>query len=57
MRSWLATNLRGSAFGSSLNSAIRTDSLLSASLARSSYGVDRVFAVEKRGNRLTMFVY
>lgn len=57
MRSWLAAALANSGHGPSLRSAIRGDSLLSASLDRSSYGADRVFAVQQRGNQLTVFVY
>lgn len=57
LQSWLAASLTHSGLGSSLRSAISNDSLLSASLDRSSYGADRVFAVQQRGNQLTVFVY
>lgn len=57
MRSWLGAALTSSGLGSSLRSAIQNDSLLSASLDRSSYNAGRVFAVHQRGNQLTVFVY
>lgn len=57
MRTWLAAALNNSGLGSSLHSAVRGDSLLSASLDRSSYDASRVFAVHQRGNQLTVFVY
>ncbi|MBN9332555.1 hypothetical protein [Devosia sp.] len=57
MRSWLAAALTNSGLGPTLRSAVRSDSLLSASLDRSSYKSDRVFAVHQRGNQLTVFVY
>ena len=57
MRTWLAAALNNSGLGSSLYSAVRSDSLLSASLDRSSYDARRVFAVHQRGNQLTVFVY
>lgn len=57
MKTWLAAALTSSGLGNSLRSAINSDSLLSASLDRSSYGANRVFAVQQRGNQLTVFVY
>ena len=57
MQSWLAAALNNSGLGPSLRSAIHGDSLLSASLERSSYNSGRVFAVRQRGNQLTVFVY
>jgi len=57
MRSWLAAAMTSTGLGPSLHSAVRNDGLLSASLDRSSYSTDRVFAVQHRGNQLTVFVY
>ncbi|RYG57741.1 MAG: hypothetical protein EON56_01755 [Alphaproteobacteria bacterium] len=57
MQTWLAAALTNSGLGSSLRSAISNDSLLSASLDRSTYSANRVFAVQRRGNQLTVFVY
>lgn len=57
MQTWLAASLANSGLGNSLRSAINSDSLLSASIDRSSYNSNRVFAVHQRGNQLTVFVY
>lgn len=57
MQTWLAAALTNSGLGNSLRSAINSDSLLSASIDRSSYNSNRVFAVQQRGNQLTVFVY
>jgi len=57
MQTWLAAALTNSGLGNSLRSAISSDSLLSASLDRSSYNANRVFAVKQSGNKLTVFVY
>lgn len=57
MQTWLAAALTNSGLGNSLRSAINNDSLLSASVERSSYNSNRVFAVQQRGNQLTVFVY
>ncbi len=56
-RSWLAAALSSSGLGHALRSAIASDALLSASIARSSYNLDRVFAVQHSGGQLTVFVY
>ncbi|MBO9587481.1 hypothetical protein [Devosia sp.] len=57
LQTWLAAALTNSGLGNSLRSAISSDSLLSASMDRSSYNANRVFAVHQRGNQLTVFVY
>ncbi|WP_051961255.1 hypothetical protein [Devosia riboflavina] len=57
LQTWLAAALTNSGLGNSLRSAISSDSLLSASIDRSSYNANRVFAVHQRGNQLTVFVY
>ena len=57
VKSWLSAQLKGSAFGSQLRSAVANDMLASASLSRTSYGADRVFAVVRSGAQLTLFVY
>jgi|SRR5215217_7926851 len=57
VQTWLASALTSTGLGPSLRSAIQSDALLSASIGRSSYSVDRVFAVQNRGNQLTLFVY
>ncbi|UJW86856.1 hypothetical protein IM737_06300 [Devosia sp. SL43] len=54
---WLAAQLQGSALGNALRSAVQSDALLSASLSRTSYGPDRVFAINKRGAQLIVYVY
>jgi len=56
-RSWLAAALASTNLGAALRSAIAADALLTASLSRSSYSADRVFAVQRNGGQLTMFVY
>lgn len=56
-RSWLAAALASTNLGHGLRSAIASDALLAASLTRSSYSADRVFAVQHRGSQLTVFVY
>lgn len=57
MQTWLAAALTSSGLGNSLRSAISSDSLISASISRSSYNSSRVFAVKQSGNQLTVFVY
>lgn len=57
MQIWLAAALTSSGLGNSLRSAISSDSLISASISRSSYNSNRVFAVKQSGNQLTVFVY
>ncbi|WP_449395259.1 hypothetical protein [Devosia riboflavina] len=57
MQTWLAAALTSSGLGNSLRSAINSDSLISASISRSSYNSNRVFAVKQSGNQLTVFVY
>ncbi len=56
-RSWLAAALASTNLGQGLRSAIASDALLAASLSRSSYSAERVFAVQHRGGQLTVFVY
>lgn len=57
VRAWLAAALRDSGIGGVLSNAVRSDALLSASLSRSSFGPDRVFAVQRTGAQLTVYVY
>ena len=57
LRSWLAAALARTGLGSSLQSAIAQDALLSASLSRSSYNASRVFAVDQSGRQLILYVY
>lgn len=57
MRPWLAAALGNSGLGDSLRSAIAGDALLSASLSRTPYDAGRVFAVQRQGSQLTVFVY
>lgn len=57
MRSWLAATLSQTGLGPNLHQAVVSDPLLSASLSRTSYSPDRVFAVQKSGNDLKVFVY
>ncbi|WIY51759.1 hypothetical protein O9Z70_09690 [Devosia sp. YIM 151766] len=56
-RHWLAAALASTNLGPGLKSAIANDALLSASLSRSPYSADRVFAVQQSGGQLTIFVY
>lgn len=57
MREWVAeqADLRG--HGTILHPAVRADSLISASLSRSPYAAENVFAVRKVGGKLTIYVY
>lgn len=57
VKMWLAAQLKGSGLGSALRNAIQSDALVSASLSRTSYGPDRVFAVTQSGGQLHVFVY
>lgn len=57
VKAWLAQQLKGSSFGSNLQWALRNDALASASLSRTPHGADRVFAVQRSGAQLTLFVY
>lgn len=54
---WLSSQLVGSGLGPVLQNAVASDALISASLSRSSYGPDRVFAVKHSGAQLTVYVY
>ena len=54
---WLAAQLQGSGLGNSLRAVVQSDALLSASLSRTSYGPDRVFAINERGGQLFVYVY
>ena len=54
---WLSSQLAGSGLGPLLQNAVASDALISASLSRSSYGPERVFAVKHSGSQLTVFVY
>jgi hypothetical protein len=56
-RSWLAAALSSTNLGPGLRSAVSSDALLAASLSRTSYSPDRVFAVQQRGSELTVYVY
>lgn len=57
LRSRLAEYLQTSGRGSAIQPAVRADSLISASLSRSPYSADHVFAVRKQGDRLVVYVY
>lgn len=57
LRAWLAAALTQTGLGPSLRSAIASDELLTASLNRSPHSAERVFAVQRSGDRLTVFVY
>lgn len=57
LRAWLAAALRETGLGHSLRSAIVSDELLTATLNRSPHSADKVFAVQRSGSRLTVFVY
>lgn len=56
-QTWLAAALAQTGLGSGLQSAVANDQLVSASVNRSSYSADRVFAVRQNGSQLTVFVY
>jgi hypothetical protein len=57
LREWLAASLAQTGLGSSIRSAIANDALLSASIQRSPYSADRVFAIDQNGSELVVFVY
>ncbi len=57
LRSWLAAALQQTGLGRTLQTAIASDDLVLATLNRSSHSAGQVFAVQKDGNRLTVFVY
>lgn len=57
LRNWLQEYLRTSGRSGNLAPAVQADALISASLSRSSYGTDKVFAVKKQGDRLVVYVY
>lgn len=54
---WLASQLAGSGLGQMLQQAVSSDALISASLSRTSYGADDVFAVKHSGGQLIVYVY
>ena len=54
---WLSGQLAGSGMGAAIQNAVMSDTLISASLSRSSYDANRVFAVKATGSQLTVFVY
>ena len=56
-QAWLAAALANTGLGNNLAAAVANDALLSASLSRSSFGPDRVFAVRNSGGQLIMYVY
>ncbi len=56
-QTWLAAALASTGLGSNLQSAVANDPLLATSLSRASLRPDRVFAVQRTGNQLTVFVY
>lgn len=57
MREWVSNHLREHGHASILRPAVQADSLISASLARSPYGSEHVFAVKKQGSKLIVYVY
>lgn len=57
LQTQLSAALASTGLGSSLQMAVRSDPLLSASLSRTRYDAGRVFAVQQQGNRLTVYVY
>lgn len=57
MREWVAEQAKLRGHGSILHPAVRADSLISASLSRSPYSAQNVFAVRKTGGKLTIYVY
>ncbi|SEQ03612.1 hypothetical protein SAMN05428969_1645 [Devosia sp. YR412] len=57
VRQWLTSQLSGSNLGAALRSAVQSDSLVNASLSRTSYGADRVLAVKQSGSQLIVYVY
>lgn len=57
LRPHLAAALRQTGLGNSLRSAIAGDALVAATLDRSSYGANRVFAARQSGRDLIVFVY
>lgn len=54
---WLQGQMSESGMGPYLSSVVRADSLISASLSRTSYGPNEVFAVKRSGSQLTVYVY
>jgi hypothetical protein len=54
---WLAAQLQGSVLGNALRTAVQSDALLNASLSRTSYGAERVFAINEKGGQLVLYVY
>jgi hypothetical protein len=56
-REWLAAQLPASSLGQQLRAAVSSDALISASLSRTSYGADRVLAVQRNGSQLTVYVF
>lgn len=55
--SWIAAQMSGSGLGPVLQNAVASDALISASLSRSAYNADRVFAVRHSGSKLVVYVY
>lgn len=53
----IAAQLANSNLGERLSNAVAADALISASLSRTVYDADRVFAVTRRGSKLTVYVY
>jgi hypothetical protein len=49
--------LRSDARSGALQAAVSNDDLVRAALSRTSYGADRVLAVNRSGGRLTVFVF
>ena len=54
---WLQAELQNSGIGRQLESATSADALISASLSRADFSNERVFAVQKRGSSLIVYVY
>lgn len=54
---WLKQQLQDSLRGQQMYAAISSDNLIAASLDRTRFNASNVFAVQKNGNRLTVFVH
>jgi len=57
LASLIRAQLRGNGFGQALQSAVMSDSLISASLNRTNYDAGDVLAVRSSGSQLTVYVY
>lgn len=53
----VAELINGTGKGIQLQAAVASDALISTSLGRSSYGLNRVAAVQRRGSQILVYVY